>query len=418
MSLLNNKFISIYRDADLEAFYDADPKYRIKIIAAHLMIHLLPVIIVVLGYLLFPDLQSMWIVLAFCAFLYVATIVETTSYLFPQSRRIYKKFLPWFIIPLFVVGGGAGYYFGVNLFESTRDMDSEPILYFGYFLVGIGWTIGVFIWAHIGLSLILGASRYLYTRKAEVEADVRFATEVQKRILDDVALSEGDCRGYACSIPANELGGDFFELSRRANEVFATVGDVSGHSFGAGLLMTMTKSALQVHFEYNNDPARIMSALNRMFLKQSDRSMYATMVMLKIDHNRQKALLCNAGHLPVLHVNGRTGEVIHRYRKGMGLGIHESAEYSNMEFPYEQGDRFILYSDGLTETRDERMEVRDPEAFEQIVRECASAASGTPKQLAEAIITKVKNDNHSGQWEDDATLIVIEVQAANLSERG
>jgi hypothetical protein len=405
MSLFNNKYIqfSLYRDADLEAFYDIDPKYRRSIIFAHMMIHFLPVLVAVLFIREFwGDTYTLEVWIASILF-YIAIILETTVYMYPKYRKLYKRIFPWLFISFAIICGYAGYIIG------TEVLSPESFSQIGTFSGGIAAGFGLFVWTYMGMSLILKASRAIYTRKAAIEADVRFATEVQKRILKDVAIEKDTTSAFAVSVPANELGGDFFELSQQDETIFACVGDVSGHSFGAGLLMTMTKSALQTHLEYNSDPSEITKALNGMFLKQSDRAMYATMAMLKLNISSQKAEVCNAGHLPVLHYKAATGELVTRRNKGLGLGMIGKAEYTNLEFSVDKEDVLFLYSDGLIETRDENLEVRDYAFFEQIIKQTVAERHTNPEKLSSEIIADAQQSDYSERFEDDATLIAIHV---------
>jgi serine/threonine protein phosphatase PrpC len=405
MSLFNNKYIqfSLYRDTDLEAFYDIDPKYRRSIIFAHMMIHFLPVLVAVMFIREFwGNTYTLQILLASLIF-YTAVILETVAYMYPKSRVLFKKVFPFFLIPITIGFGYVGYRIGADFFNS------DSLQQMGTYSAGIAVGFGVFIWTYIGMSLILKASRAIYTKKAAIEADVRFATEVQKRILEDIAIEHNSTSAYAMSVPANELGGDFFELSLKEDMILACVGDVSGHSFGAGLLMTMTKSSIQTHLEYNSDPSEITKAINGMFLKQSDRAMYATMTMLKLDTSTQKAEVCNAGHLPVLHYVAAAGELETRRNKGLGLGMIDKAEYSNLQFSVDKGDLLFLYSDGLIETRDENSKVRDFGFFEQIIKQNLANSLTNPSELTSTILKDVEESDYSDRFEDDATLMVIKV---------
>ena len=405
MSLFQNKYfhISIYRDHELEAFYDTDPANRRKIIYAHLMIHLLPALLAMLFFYFVLEGQYLIYVGGIILVFYAAVILETITYLYPKSRELYKKYLKWILIPLMLPLGFLGYWVGSSFGEP--EITGIEIILGGIFL-----SMGAFVWAYVGLSHVFAASRELYTRRAEIESEIEFATEVQNRILQDISVEHHGTRAYACSIPANELGGDYFELNRIDTNLFATVGDISGHSFGAGLLMTMTKSALQTHLEYRQDPAEIMQRLNRMLLRQSDRSMYATMVFLKLDLENKSALLSNAGHVPVFHYNRKSGKLEKRYQKGIGLGITNKANYKNLEFSVEEGDLIILYSDGLIETRDEQMQIRESQYFEDLLLQMITNHwDETPQKLAESILEKVKSDDYSDSMEDDATLILIKV---------
>lgn len=306
MSLLNNKYISIYRDEELEAFYDIDIKYRRKIIIAHMMIHLFPLLLVVLYFWQYSDYQYAKIMIGIGGIFYIGVIAETTSYLFPSSRQFYKKNIIWINIPAFLISAVVGGFLGYELMTMNFELDRDLFIGFGSVAGSIFFNTSVFIWAYVGLSQIFSASRAIYKRKAAMEADMRFASEVQNRILKEISVEQNETGAYGCSLPANELGGDFFELAFLDDQLFASIGDISGHSFGAGLLMTMTKSALQTHLQYNRDPAKIMDALNTMMMSQTDRAMYATMTMLKVDLQTQKATLTNAGHLPIIQIKNNS----------------------------------------------------------------------------------------------------------------
>lgn len=404
-----NKLFSIYRDTELEAFYDISLKDRRKIILAHMMIHLFPLLLVGIYFWQHTDFQYARIAFGLGGLFYLALIAETVTYLFPSSREIYKKYIYWFLIPLVIASGIGGYYVGKELMVINIELNREILQGIVSIAVTVFFISIAFMWSHIGLSQISQASRAIYKRKSAMEAELRFATEVQNRILKDVSIEQNGIRAYACSHPANELGGDYFELANHDDHLFASIGDISGHSFGAGLLMTMSKSALQTHLEYNRDPSEIMALLNKMMLNQTDRSMYATMTLLKLDPVDHKALICNAGHLPVIQIQKSDNELIQRHHKGLGLGISGEVRYSNMEFTVAKGDLLILYSDGLIEIRDEAMQIRDSEFFENIVKESINDKNSSPDEIATEILGKVKEMDHSSQMEDDSTIIVIRV---------
>ena len=403
------KHFSLYRDIELEAFYDVAKKDRRKIIFANLMIHLFPVLLVTLYYWQYTDFQFAKIAIGLGIIFYLAVNLETTSYLFPSSRKFYKKYIFWFNIPILLLALIGGYYVGQELMNLNIELEKGLLDGLSSAIVAILFVTLSFIWAHIGLSQIFLASRSIYQRKAEMEADMRFATEVQNRILKDIHISQNGTEAYACAIPANELGGDFFELSTRDSAIFASIGDISGHSFGAGLLMTMAKSALQTHLEYNNDPSAIMEALNRMMLNQTDRAIYATMTLLQFNQKEKLATLCNAGHLPIMHYQKNKHRIEYRHKKGFGLGISDKAVFSNLEFNTEPGDLLILYSDGLIETRDDKLMIRDSAFFEEIVMNAIDAHYDTPKSLSKNILSRVRESDYSQKMEDDSTIIVIGV---------
>jgi len=158
-----------------------------------------------------------------------------------------------------------------------------------------------------------------------------------------------------------------------------------------------------------DSPAQIMAKLNELMLNQSKRNMFATMVILQIDTVDQKVTLCNAGHLPILYYKRETGELHKKHQKGIGLGITPKATYSDLVFNVQPGDLLFLYSDGMTEIRDEEQQVREPEFFERIVKKHASVGEKPLKQQTVEIIEKVNKHHHRHRLDDDATLLSIRV---------
>lgn len=407
--LLNNKYISIYRDSELKAFYDVPPHVQRKVVYAHLIIH--SVVLIALFSFLYLFTEGIIFVsgalLGLLLYGYIG--IETASYMNERTRHLLKKYY-WVSVLLLAVLAGL---LGAQIAGAAFQPDASFLSFFLPFMGAVVTAILVFIWAQFGIGKLLEASGVLHGNMARIEADVRFASEVQKRLLKKEEIKD-DATGLqasASSLPASELGGDFFELSKSDNQLFAAVGDISGHSFGAGLLMSMTKSALQTHLSYTGDPARVMAALNQMLLKQSDRSMFATMVLMRLDLINRKATLCNAGHMPVFHYVKETRTLETRYRKGVGLGMSARASYENLEFESSPGDLIILYSDGLVETRDEASQVRGSDFFEEmllnLLREHHPAK--TPDEIADLLLQEVIKTDHASEREDDITLVVVGV---------
>ena len=407
MSLLNNKYISIYRDLDFEAFYDADRSARKKIIVAHLLILLVPLVFTFFMFFQVEIEFLRWTGFGFGVMLYTIMNSETAAYMFPESREVYKKRMGYIYIPLVIIMGYVGYSVGYELGQMGFT-DEEFYSDFYYTMFGIVFSVALFGFCQFGIAQVTRAAKSIWYDKAEVEADLRFATEVQERILSDRIIENDFAEGWGTSVPASELGGDYFELSESADSLYASIGDISGHSFGAGLLMTTCKSALHTHLQYTNDPADVLSKLNMMMLEQSDKSMFATMALLRLDKASSEVTLSSAGHLPVLHFSD--GKLHHRYVKAPGLGMSKRARYENITFPVKSGDLFLIYSDGLIETRDENGKIRAPEFFEDIVTKSAGEHSGTAKELGQLILERVQESDHSERFEDDATLIAIHIK--------
>ncbi|MCH8557403.1 MAG: serine/threonine-protein phosphatase [Balneolia bacterium] len=407
--LLNNKYIALNRDHELKAFYDVPSHVQRKVVYAHLIIHSVVITALISFFHFMADPQLFWLATALCCILYVYIVFETASYMNEKARSFLKKYMWAIFLVLFIGSGFLGMQIGTIIF----DPDSSFIAVFLPFLLGTFGCIFLFGWAQFGIGKLLEASGVLHSNMARVEADVRFASEVQKRLLKKTKIRDEKTglNATAASVPASELGGDYFELSRQAGSLYASVGDISGHSFGAGLLMSMMKSALQTHLSYSDNPAEILGSLNKMMLNQSDRSMFATMVLLKLEPESGMATLSNAGHVPVFHFTKSTGRLEQRWKRGVGLGMSLRASYDNLNFETQKGDLIIIYSDGLAETRDESGAIRDMSYFRaQVEKQLINISTDADASyVSELILSSVQQEDSAIRQEDDQTLIVIKV---------
>lgn len=422
MSAKENTFFRLHRDEEFEAFYDADPVSRRRIIFANLMLNSLPLMVMLGIFREYIGLNLFTAYLIYGGFiLYFSSGIETIAYLYPKLRYWYKKLFPYYLfflglagIPLGVFMAMLGYSLGSGsevmelpsfLMGSVFLSEAPPNLLYTEVLGGVAVIVVAIALAHFGQQMILLASRSLYTRRAEIESDVRFAREVQKRLLEEVHLSGDTFGASARSAPANALGGDFFELSIQNSQMIAAVGDISGHSFGAGLLMAMCKSALTTHLNYTDSLPEVMKGLNRQLFSQSDRRMFATLMLFQADLEARTFTMCNAGHPSLVHLKSGKAKLLPG-KRGLALGMMANADWGTETISYQAGDAVVLYSDGLIEIRDEHGEIRDGSFFEALVEQVFSETEGAG-DIAVKLENKIREMEHNREADDDRTVIVI-----------
>jgi len=258
--------------------------------------------------------------------------------------------------------------------------------------------------------VLLSGSRKIADKKAKSEAELEFAGEVQRKFLQTRKIENFRFSSYGSSVPARNLGGDFFNLETMGeSRLLGAVGDVSGHSYGAGLIMVMMKTVFEDHLEYNADTELLLKKLSQKLYRQGERSMFCSFCCLEVDAEKGEATLWNAGHMPVLHYKSESAELVQHHRPGQALGLSENTTYESASFRIDPGDLLILYSDGLIETRDEKNRIREPEFFHDIVRE-VFAQTDDPEAASDQIKNLVVESDYAEEREDDMTLIVIRVK--------
>jgi len=141
--------------------------------------------------------------------------------------------------------------------------------------------------------------------------------------------------------PANEVGGDFFYVHETGDGgLLVVIGDVAGKGLKAAMNVSMLMGALRSSAERN--PARILEGLNRVMAGSES----FTTCQAAWFHPSGELVLANAGHLPP-YLNSQ--EIL--LPGGLPLGVLAEIEYEEVRLYLHPGDRLLLMSDGVVESR-------------------------------------------------------------------
>jgi serine phosphatase RsbU (regulator of sigma subunit) len=203
----------------------------------------------------------------------------------------------------------------------------------------------------------------------------------------------------------SEVAGDFYEfIPVDHNCIGFLVADVTGHGIPAALIAAMIKVAMQSLVPYAHDPRRVLRGLNGVLSAQMGPQLVSA-AYLWVDTENRIALYSAAGHPPLLHC--RDGEVHRIESNGLLLGVFPESEYPLCDMDILPGDRFLLYTDGVSEPENALGDSFGEFKFEQVVR---NNQSRPPSELLDQLLTEIR------QWQpasmaqhDDITLIVIDV---------
>ncbi|OUS32562.1 hypothetical protein A9Q99_00365 [Gammaproteobacteria bacterium 45_16_T64] len=163
---------------------------------------------------------------------------------------------------------------------------------------------------------------------------------------------------YPCSV----LGGDLYghrELD--SNTIAFYQIDVAGHGVPSALLSftlsyELARTGAGVDLLFNHEGVKgprsvvdVVSDLNARYMLDSGSLLYFTMVYGVLNLANGRVSFCQAGHPPPIHDSASTGAVSFMGDGGFPVGMFEIADYEEVSFQLAPGDRFFLYSDGITE---------------------------------------------------------------------
>ena len=201
----------------------------------------------------------------------------------------------------------------------------------------------------------------LKAANAHMEAELHTARRVQQMLLPPenelLEIDALDIAGFM--LPADEVGGDYYDVRRVGDRIKIGIGDVTGHGLESGLVMLMLQTA--VHTLLNSgeeNPRRFMEVLNRTLFDNMQRMGVDKSVSLSlIDYHQGGMQIGVSGQHEKIIVMRRDKrlELIDTEQLGFPLGIERDMERFVHEHPLElnSGDGMVLYSDGITEAQDQ-----------------------------------------------------------------
>jgi serine phosphatase RsbU (regulator of sigma subunit) len=182
--------------------------------------------------------------------------------------------------------------------------------------------------------------------QARAAAELAAAREIQRHLVPAVLPDVPNCQIEAAYFPAQEVGGDFYQVLPYSNgSIMIVVGDVSGKGLKAAMTGTLAIGALRSLAADISDPGPLLARLNREVIRGQD-SGFITCICVKLDPNG-KLTISNAGHLAPY----KNGEEL-TIKGGLPLGLAPDLIYAESCFELTYGDTLMLLSDGVVEARD------------------------------------------------------------------
>lgn len=200
----------------------------------------------------------------------------------------------------------------------------------------------LFLFSIAGLILY----RFQTTRLEQVRADSELeAARSMQEVMVPKSVAAPGFQIETAYIPAQEVGGDFFQLFPLPDgSMLIVIGDVSGKGMKAAMLVSLILGALTRTVHATRSPAQILQDLNTCLIGQTD-GKFATCCCALLKRNGALTI-ANAGHLSP-YCDGDEIEL----PGGVPLGISKEVDYIELTFQIPSGKRIVFLSDGVVEAR-------------------------------------------------------------------
>lgn len=244
--------------------------------------------------------------------------------------------------------------------------------------------------------------------ETRMRGELSDAREIQLSMLPRAAPALDWLDSSGLSIPASEVGGDYYEyFELDADRLVLVIGDVAGHGVASGLVLSGVRSGLHLLRDELARPVEVLGRLNRMVRETAPTRMFVTLQVALIERRRASLTLANAGHPPLLLLSGGDDEPRRVGTSGLPLGTRLDPDYQVERHELGRGDTLVLYTDGVLEARNLSGVGFGEDRLSEEARKVPREASA--RQVRDAIVSGVTRFKGDAVQVDDLTLVVIKL---------
>jgi PAS domain S-box-containing protein len=241
--------------------------------------------------------------------------------------------------------------------------------------------------------------------RIRLKEESRMARNIQTNLLPK---SNPEIPGYDLAgknISALNVGGDYYDFIRLDDHRLAVgLGDVSGKGLAASLVMANLQATIRGLALFDSDPKDCLERANKLLFRSTDARTFVSLFYGILDTQRHTLSYASAGQdMPILFSAGRKPALLRA--RGIALGIKEDVTYEKEEVPILPGDRLLIYTDGVSEAMNEKMEEFGKERLQRLIER---TDGGSAAALIERILAGVSAHVHDAMQSDDMTIVLVQ----------
>jgi serine phosphatase RsbU (regulator of sigma subunit) len=244
----------------------------------------------------------------------------------------------------------------------------------------------------------------MVVEQGRLRKELELSRLIQTEMLPRAPLRLGAAEIQGISIPAREVGGDFFNYFALPDGRMALlVGDVSGKGVSAALLMANVQATLRARLPRESDLARLAADLDREIDETTPGAVYLTLFLGILDTARAELRYVNAGHNPQFVIHEGDGfETMGA--TGLPIALYPGQPYEELVVPARRGDLLFFYTDGLVEAEDDSGDMFGLDRLKALLGQEQKHGVATVLHEVEAAVRKFRGKSEPL---DDATMMAL-----------
>ncbi|MGL5034403.1 MAG: SpoIIE family protein phosphatase, partial [Microcystaceae cyanobacterium] len=211
--------------------------------------------------------------------------------------------------------------------------------------------------------------------------------------------------------PADEVGGDYYDIQQFDGKTRISIGDVTGHGLESNLVMIMAQTAVRTLIENGEtDTTRLLNAVNRTIYDNTRRmGSYKNMTLVLLEYEAGLLHLSGQHEEVIVIRNNGAIELIDTFELGFPLGLESdiSQFVGETTLQLHAGDLAVLYTDGITEAMNPEKQQYGLENMQQVL---VAHRHQSAEQIRQAVIADLRHWIHTQKVFDDITLLILKQQ--------
>ncbi|MEJ2229907.1 MAG: SpoIIE family protein phosphatase [Nitrospirales bacterium] len=250
--------------------------------------------------------------------------------------------------------------------------------------------------------------RTTMAEKERIGSELRIASDIQHSILPRTFPpfpDRGDFTIYATTLPATEMGGDFYDFFLLDQDHLGLVmADVSGKGVPAAIYMAVCRSLIKATALKGGTPADCLTHVNHLLCPDNDAAMFVTVFYGILNTRSGEFAYSNAGHhLPYL-IKYHGSLIVPEPTGGMALGVIEEAAFTSHMVNIHPQDSLFLYTDGVTEAINRHGEFYEESRLELVLTRTQRQSSA---EMIQATVDDVRKFAEGTPQADDITALAL-----------
>lgn len=258
-------------------------------------------------------------------------------------------------------------------------------------------------------TMILKAHDALLERQnqARAVAELQLGFHIQSGLLPS-RIPEFEGISLAGSMtPAKEIGGDYFDFLNLPNgNLGIVIGDVSGKGVPAGMVMTSLYAFLHAECRYFANTYRTLVHVNADLAGHISETMFASLLFFEWNPRAKSLHYTSCGHEHILHYRQaeRRLETIRSGGIALGMVGDNSKIIREKSLIVRPGDTVLLYTDGVTESANEKKEMFGLERLGAFLEKFQALSA---EEIRQELLDELRTFAHGSPQADDITVLVM-----------